>query len=116
MRKISQLILVLSLLLATTACEDLFKNPLKDKNTGDDITLLILDRNFISTKLLLKFVDAKTDEPFENEAIEIQLWGDNANRLITYSGEKPEVFTTDIGFLELGYDPNFVVSICLFSA
>lgn len=110
MRKISQLILVLSLLLATTACEDLFKNPLKDKNTGDDITLLILDRNFINTKLLLKFVDAKTDEPFENEAVEIQLWGDNANRLITYSGAKPEVFSTDIGFLELGYDPNFVVS------
>jgi hypothetical protein len=97
-------------ILSFSACEDLFHDPTKDKDTGEDVTLLLLDRNFIKTKLQVWFVDARTGEQIEDEYIELQIWGDNADRLITFSGEKPDAFSTEIGFLELGYDPNFPVS------
>ncbi len=107
--KIAARLILILIVIAAFSCEDMFNDPLKDKDTGDDITVLLLDRNFIKTKLLIWFVDAKTNEPVEDELIELQIWGTNAGRLITFSGEKPDVFTTDIGFLELGYDPNFEI-------
>ncbi len=109
-KNISLLTLVLSMLFAATSCEDLLNNPLKDKESGENITLLLLDLNFVDTKLQFWFVDAETDEPIENELIEMQVWGDDADRLITFRGEKPDLFRTNIGYLELGYDPNFEVS------
>ena len=45
------------LLMSASSCEDLFNDPLKDKDTGEDITVLLLDRNFINTKLKIWFVD-----------------------------------------------------------
>lgn len=92
------------------SCEDMFRNPLDDKETGDRITLLLLDRNFIDTKLLIWFVDAETEEPVEGQYIELQIWGENAGKLITFGGKKPGLFSTEIGFLELACDPNFNVS------
>jgi len=100
---------IVLLLLIVCSCEDMFKDPLKDKESGEDITILLLDRNFIKTKLQFWFVDSETDMPIEDELIELELWGDNIGNLITFSGEKPQKFTTDLGFLELAYDPNFVV-------
>ena len=108
-KNICLLIIVISMLFTTTGCEDLLNNPMKDKDSGENITLLLLDLNFIDTKLQFWFVDSETNEPIENELIELQVWGVNGDRLITFRGKKPELFSTSIGYLELGYDPNYEV-------
>ena len=61
--KISQLLsIVLMTIVLFPACEDYFVNPLKDKDTGEDINLLIVDFNFFKTRMTYNITDAKTGE------------------------------------------------------
>jgi len=106
----SRLMVLVTLLIVTLSCEDLIRNPLVDKESGEDITVLLIDRNFIKTKLLIWLVDARTNEPLEDVEIDIEFFGENAKNLITFGGEKLDIFTTSLGFFEVGYDPNFEVS------
>lgn len=92
------------------ACKDMFKNPLKDKETGDDITVLLMDRNFITTKISIRLEDLSTKQAISNEPIEVSFTGDDASNLITFGGNKRTVFTTSTGFVEVGYDPNMVIN------
>ena len=106
----NRLLVIAALLLVTISCEDLVRDPLVDKESGENITVLLLDRNFIKTKLLIWLVDAETNEPMEDVMLDIEFFGEEASNLITFGGEKPDVFSTDLGFFEVGYDPNFTVS------
>jgi len=92
------------------SCEDFLSDPLKDKDTGEDLTMLIVDMNFIKTKLVIYLEDFDTGESIEGEEIEIMISGENASNLISFSGEKPDEFTTSTGYLELGYDPNYQIT------
>ncbi|MFC2097912.1 hypothetical protein ACFLSI_06230, partial [Bacteroidota bacterium] len=85
-------------------------NPLEDKDTGEELTMLIIDLNFITTKIVIYLEDFDTGESIEGEEIEIMINGDDASNLISFSGEKPDKFTTSTGYLELGYDPNFQIT------
>ena len=92
------------------ACKDMFKDPLKDKETGDDITVLLMDRNFITTKLVIRLEDLSSQQVIRNEPIEVRFSGTDAANLITFGGNKQTVFTTSTGFVEVGYDPNVAIN------
>lgn len=76
------------------ACKDMFKDPLKDKETGDDITVLLMDRNFITTKLVIRLEDLSSQQVISNEPVEVRFSGTDAANLITFGGNKQTVFTT----------------------
>ncbi len=100
---------ILVLIAFLTGCKDMFKDPLKDKETGDDISVLLIDRNFIDTKLVVHLQDAVTQQAI-NEPIVVQFAGNDASNLITFAGYKQNQFNTSTGFVEVGLDPNIAVS------
>jgi hypothetical protein len=102
-------ILILMTVVLFTACEDYFVNPLKDKETGEDINLLIIDFNFFKTRMTYHLKDAKTGETIEADA-KISFSGKNANDIVNYSGEKSQVYQTSQGQLELVTDPGVAIS------
>ncbi|MFC2118441.1 hypothetical protein ACFLTI_05560 [Bacteroidota bacterium] len=104
------IIIVIGSLISISSCTDMFKNPLEDKDTGEDITLLIVDMNFIKTKIAVHIIDSETGEYIEDEEITIIFGGDDAANLINFAGEKPDNITTSTGYIELGYDPRIEIS------
>jgi hypothetical protein len=108
--KISQLVsIVIMAIVLFPACEDYFVNPLKDKDTGEDINLLIVDFNFFKTRMTYHITDAKTGETINTEAT-VTFSGKNANDIVNYSGEKNQMYKTSLGQLELTTDPNISIS------
>jgi hypothetical protein len=101
---------IISLLFATSGCKDMFKNPLQDKETGEDITVLLMDRNFIETKLVVHLQDMSNSQVIENEPVKIEFTGSDASNLITFGGNKQTTFNTSAGLVEVGYDPNVDVN------
>ncbi len=97
---------ILVLFTGLTGCKDMFKDPLVDKKTGDKVTLLLLDRSFINTKLSISLVDANTQLPIESESVSVSFSGADAANLITFGGYKQTTFHTGSGYIEVGYDPN----------
>jgi hypothetical protein len=97
---------IIVLLILLTSCADMFKDPSIDKDTGEDVTLLLMDRNFIKTKISVHLVDFLTQQPIENEDVQVLFYGDDAANLITFGGIKKNVFQTSTGLIEVGYDPN----------
>ncbi len=102
-------ILSIFLLILATGCGEMFDNPLKDKETGEDITLLIVDFNFFTTRMTFKFVDVTSEEEITQNA---RVWftGANADDIVTYTGNKESEHNTELGQLELTVDPNVEVS------
>ncbi len=92
-----------------SGCGDMLDNPLKDKDTGEDINLLIVDFNFFDIRMTYELLDVTTSETIENEA---RIWftGDNADDVVTYAGEKEAEHITSLGQLELTIDPNVEAS------
>ena len=103
--------LLFSALLAilVAGCGDMLDNPLKDKETGEDINLLIVDFNFFDIRMTYKLIDVTTGETISNNA---RVWftGDNADDVVTYAGEKEAEHLTSLGQLELTIDPNIEAS------
>lgn len=103
----------IALAIALTAmfagCSDYLDNPLKDKETGEDINLLILDFNFFNTRMTYKMIDATTGELITSAAT-ISFSGDNGNDIVTFSGDKKPAFVSELGQLELTVDPNVQIS------
>lgn len=97
------------LALILTSCGDLLENPLKDKETGDDINLLILDFNFFNTRMTYKFLDAADGSVITAPAT-ITFTGADSDNIVTFSGEKRQAFITTEGQLELTIDPNFSIT------
>jgi len=91
-------------------CKDLFKDPLADKETGDKITVLLTDRNFITTKLAIRVEDLVTGQPIVGEPVEVSFVGNDANGLITFTGKKQTTYMTSSGFVEVGYDPGVTIN------
>ncbi|WP_167605595.1 hypothetical protein [Maribellus sediminis] len=92
------------LLLLFSGCGDMFDNPLKDKETGEDINLLIVDLNIFTTPMTYKVIDVASNEQITEEA---RVWftGTNAGDIVTFAGEKESEFLTSQGQLELTVDP-----------
>lgn len=97
------------LALFVSGCSEMLDNPLKDKDTGEDINLLIVDFNFFDIRMTYKLLDVSTGETVENEAT-IWFTGENADDVVTYAGEKESEHITSLGQLELTIDPNVEAS------
>lgn len=59
---------IFALLIIMGACSDLLNNPLKDKKTGEEITLLLLDMNIFETRFSFHFVDSETGKYIDNHS------------------------------------------------
>jgi hypothetical protein len=106
LKKITLVLLALAFMLA--ACDDL-KDPLKDKETGDDINLLIVDFNFFRTHLTVNLYDAVSHKRIEVPS-SVTFTGKNGTDIVTYTGNKKSSFEILKGQLELTVDPNIKVS------
>lgn len=103
-------ILVVLIAIATlSGCSSYLDNPLKDKETGEDINLLVLDFNFFDTRISVKLIDAKTGSLITSPAT-VQFTGENGNDIVTFSGEKRPEYLTSQGQLEVTVDPNVSIS------
>lgn len=96
-------------ILFLSGCAEYFDNPLIDKETGEDINLLIIDFNFFKTSMTYKFLDASDGSQITEEA-KINFTGQNGNDIVTFAGEKKENYYTSQGQLELTIDPNVSIS------
>lgn len=101
-------LLALSTLL--NGCNDLFKDPLTDKETGEPVTFLLMDRNFIKTKLAVQLQDLASQQALVNEGVEIIFSGNDAGNLINFQGYKHTTYNTSDGFVEIGYDPGIEIN------
>ncbi len=97
------------LLWAALAGCDMLDNPLKDKETGEDINVLVLDFNFFSTRMTFKLIDADDNSTISVPAT-LTFTGSNANDIVDFAGEKHTDFTTTQGQMELTIDPNVTIS------
>lgn len=104
-----QLSLLLILVMQITGCKDYFRNPIEDKETGEDINLLLIDFNFFKTQLSFKFIDA-TDGSIISEDATVKFTGKNGTDIVSFAGEKKPEFFTSEGQLELAVDPNIAIS------
>lgn len=99
-------ILLIALL---SGCAEYLDNPLKDKETGDDINLLLIDFNFFNTRLSVKLLDVSNGSLIDKAAT-VRFTGDNGNDIVTFTGEKRPEFNVTNGQLEVTIDPNIVIS------
>lgn len=109
-RFLQKTVAVIVVLVTLQACESWMRNPLTDKETGEDIKLLVVDFNFIQTKLAFHLKDILTDQYIEGSEVELKFIGEDAEHLITFAGTKPDQFLTSTGFLQVGVDPNIPIT------
>lgn len=101
-----QILAITAMAFTGNSCSDLLNDPLKDKETGEDINLLLVDLNFFDTKVTLKFEDIETGELLTGTEITAGLKGDKADSWVNIFGEKSEAFTTSSGIMEFYLDPS----------
>ncbi len=87
------------------ACGEMFDDPFKDKETGEDVNILIVDFNFFTTRMSFKFMDVTNNQLITQEAT-VTFTGPNAGDIVTFAGEKETQHLTSQGQLELTVDPN----------
>ncbi|WP_321372160.1 hypothetical protein [uncultured Draconibacterium sp.] len=97
------------LLAGIISCGEMLDNPTIDKDTGEDINLLIVDFNFFTTRMNFKLLDADDNSQITKSA-KIWFTGDNANDIVNFAGEKNSEYITPQGELELTIDPNVAIS------
>lgn len=102
---------VLLTLACLTGCEDMFKNPLLDKDSGESVPVLLIDRNFIKTKIDLSLVDLETGAEINQDTVVIRFMGADSISLINFYGQRKSTFSTSSSFVEVGVDPNRPIDI-----
>ncbi len=101
--------LSIMLVLLLSGCGEYFTDPLLDKETGNEINLLIVDFNFFTTTMTYHLLDAADGSPITSEA-KISFSGQNGNDIVNFAGEKKGDFYTSQGQMELTIDPNVPIS------
>jgi hypothetical protein len=100
---------ILVLFATFSGCSSYLDNPLKDRETGEDINLLVLDFNFFDTRISVKLTDAN-DGSLLTVPATLQFTGENGNDIVTFTGEKRTEYSTSQGQLEVTVDPNVSIS------
>ncbi|WP_347840457.1 hypothetical protein [uncultured Draconibacterium sp.] len=95
--------------LAILGCGKMLDDPTIDKDSGEDINLLIVDFNFFTTRMDFRLVDSDNNSLITKSA-KIWFTGDNSNDIVNFAGEKNSNYTTPQGQLELTIDPNVPIS------
>lgn len=110
LKSVKVLVIIVAALFVNNSCNNLFENPLKDKETGESLTMLLLDQNFFDTKLMVHLVDAQTGEELNN-SVNIYISGDDADKIVDFNGNRNESYRVDGGYVEVAVDPAFVPSV-----
>ena len=108
MKKITHLFSVLSLIfvsLLLTSCDP--DGILTDKQTGEDIPLVMIDPNFTTTSFQLRLLDIETGNRIE-EPVEVELFSNKP--LVDLSGKYISSETITNGLLNFSLSPNEEVS------
>ncbi|QIA08946.1 hypothetical protein [Draconibacterium halophilum] len=105
----SKIIVGLFLAAAIFGCGKMLDDPTIDKDTGEDINLLIVDFNFFTSRVDFRLVDAN-DNSLITKSAKIWFTGKNANDIVNFAGEKNSEYITPQGQMELTIDPNVPVS------
>lgn len=100
------IIIASALLFITVACENLFDNPLKHKETGENIALLLVDPYVFDTQLTLHFIDEETGLPVNDHEIIFAFAGNDAQYIVDAGGTHRAFSLTETGVAELFLDPN----------
>ncbi len=103
------LLLLITIIAISFGCGEMLNDPTVDKETGEDINILIVDFNFFTTRATFKLVDVEDNTTIEEQA-NIWFTGENANDIVNFAGEKNDSYSTTEGQLELTFDPNVEVS------
>lgn len=106
--RFTNLVILLVALSLLPACEGL-QDPMKDRETGDNINLLIVDFNFFKTHITVNVLDAKSNQRVE-VPVTLTFSGKNGDDIVTYSGNKKPFFEVLNGRMELTIDPGKVPS------
>ena len=106
---IGKIILAFIVVFSVSGCGEMLDDPTIDKDTGEDLTLLIVDFNFFKTHASYKLIDA-ADKSLINKSAKIWFTGKNANDIVNFAGEKNADYHTSEGQMELTVDPNVPVS------
>jgi hypothetical protein len=109
LKTISRNLGILVLIAAFSGCSSYLDNPLKDRETGEDINLLVLDFNFFDTRISVKLTDAR-DGSLLTVPATVKFTGENGEDIVTFAGEKQPEFSTSQGQLEVTVDPNVSIS------
>lgn len=109
LKTISRNLGILVLIAAFSGCSSYLDNPLKDRETGEDINLLVLDFNFFNTRISVKLTDAR-DGSLLTVPATVKFTGENGEDIVTFAGEKQPEFSTSQGQLEVTVDPNVSIS------
>ncbi len=110
-RHIHVLVWLLLMMPLVQSCEDLLLNPMTDKETGEDISLLLLDVNFFDTRFTLHLVDYFSGEYVDDTPVEVYFTGKSAGHIVNMSGWKNDGYTVTNGRLHLNVDPNVPISL-----
>ena len=111
MKKIvAHLLTVALVIIGLSSCESWMRNPLQDKESGEDIKLLVVDFNFIKTKLAVHLKDITDNTYIEGSEVEVKFVGEDAGNLISFTGIRKQNYVTSSGYIEIGVDPNILIS------
>lgn len=92
-----------------SSCAEMLDDPTVDKNSGEDVTFLIVDFNFFNTRMNYRLVDIDNNTLI-TESARIWFTGQNANDIVNFAGEKHDDFSTPQGQIELTVDPNIDIT------
>ncbi|HKK81912.1 MAG TPA: hypothetical protein VJ909_06675, partial [Prolixibacteraceae bacterium] len=107
---IKAIIFVLLVSLLLSGCDDLLNNPIQDKETGEDITLLLIDPNVFDTRLSIHVTNYNTGEYIKNKEIFFSFSGDDAQYIVDAGGTHRPFLKTNTGKVEVFVDPNAEIS------
>lgn len=102
-------LLAFIIMVTVAGCGEMLDNPTIDEDTGEDITLLLVDFNFFTTRVSYEFVDAENNSTITKP---VKMWftGTHANDIVDYAGKKHTNYNTSLGKMELTVDPNLDIS------
>lgn len=114
MKKILKSIKILTFiavaLFVSNSCSNIFDNPMKDKETGENLPFLLLDQNFFETKLMIHLIDAQTGKDISSDII-VYLTGNDSQKIVDFNGKHNENYRIKNGYFELAVDPSIVPSV-----
>ncbi len=108
-KKILNTIPLILFLGATLFLADSCDNPLEDKETGEDINLLVIDPDIFDTKIMVHLMDTANNY-VDGVDFYVLFMGKGNNSIINMSGEYDTLFSTSSGVLEVAVDPGRSIS------
>jgi hypothetical protein len=107
---ITSFIIVALLTFTFSSCNDLLNNPLEDKETGEDITLILVDPNVFDTRLSVHITDYISGEYIDNTEILFSFSGDDAQYIVDAGGIHRTFMKSTSGKAEVFIDPNIEIN------